>query len=117
MLLNVRTTRPYFLDSETGGRITVLLGDTCNGSMGDLLGPGCRWYSSDFYHADCLAALETLDGKTVEGRINCGGLGANCPAGTGVRTASGACADGERYPPIAFRATFRLQEPFSPLEP
>ena len=110
-ILNVRNTRPYVLDSETEGRITVLMGDSCDGAMGDLLGQGCRWYSSDFFAADCWAALRTIENGKIDGDITCSRLGANCPSGTGIRTAAGACADGERVEPISLTATFQLREP------
>jgi hypothetical protein len=114
-LLNVHQTRIYALDSDKEGRLTILIGESCDGGMGDLLGNGCRWYSSDFFHADCWAALETINGNTIEGHIKCRGLGANCPAGTGARTAMGACADGERHEPISLTATFYLGDPSSVL--
>jgi hypothetical protein len=115
LLLNVRTTRIYVLDSQTEGSVTVLLGEICDGAMGDLLSPSCRWYSSDFYQENCYAAIETNDGAIIEGHVKCDALGANCPAGTGARGSTGACLDGERYSPIAFTATFRLQQPVSVL--
>ena len=110
-ILNVRNTRPYVLDSQTEGRITVLMGDSCDGAMRDLLGQGCRWYSSDFVAADCWAALRTIENGKIDGDITCSRLGANCPSGTGIRTAAGACADGERVEPISLTATFQLREP------
>ena len=105
------------LDSETEGSLTLLVGEICKGGMGDLLDGGCHWYQSVFYSSDCKATLATVNAKMIEGSVVCGALGANCPAGTGLRTSSGACMDGERYEPISLTATFRLQEPLNVLDP
>lgn len=110
-ILDVRGARGYVLDSKTEGRLTLPLVETCNGAMGDLLGPGCRWYSSDFFSAGCTANLEVLHDDDISGSVTCRALGANCPTGTGLRDAAGACTDGERYTPVGLTASFRMRQP------
>jgi len=101
------------LDSETHGRLTLLIGETCDGAMGDLLGAGCRWYSSDFYHRDCTVEITTATREAVIGRVVCEAIGANCPSGTGVRTLDGACLDGERFGTISLSLRFSLTDPIA----
>jgi hypothetical protein len=82
--------------------------------MGDLLFGDCRWYSSDFYSAGCKAALLTVKQDRIQGTIDCGTIGVNCPSGTGILTRTGACGDGERYEPLTgLKATFELTEPLT----
>jgi hypothetical protein len=115
-LLDVRNTRRYALDSKTDGRITLLIGETCDGGMGDLSGQACRWHSSDFYQDGCWAALKTISATTVSGQIECRTLGALCPDGSGVQSAAATCSNGQRMETAAFTATFRMVEPLSALE-
>ena len=101
-----------FPPSETEeGRLTVLIGEACDAGMGDLLGRECLWYSTNFFSAECVARFQKVTNEQIIGTVECGSLGANCPGGTGVRDADGACADGERYEPISLEATLQLEEP------
>jgi hypothetical protein len=74
-VLDANARKRHLLDSEAQGRLTVLLGETCDGAMGHLLGAGCRWYSSDFYQKDCAVTLETASTQMVSGRVVCGPSG------------------------------------------
>jgi hypothetical protein len=106
----INPRKRHALDSETHGRLTLLLGETCDGAMGDLLGAGCRWYSSDFYEKDCSVEIERASRQEVSGRVVCGTLGANCSSGTGSRSTDGACSDGERLETISLSMRFHLSD-------
>ena len=59
-VLDVDARDRHDLDSLTQGRLTVLLGESCDGGMGDFVGAGCRWYSSDFYQANCHVDVDSF---------------------------------------------------------
>ena len=101
-----------FQTDRGDGRITLTVGEICDGASGKLLDDACAWHSSDFYSSNCVVELTDIDDEAVRGRVECGALGSNCtPDSTGDRDPSGICRDRIRRPHIALAVTFELAQP------